>query len=188
MMANAMESTWMIQWGWILLHSVWQFSLIAIGVRAANRLHAESPVARHWFSFAGLLLIVLCPAVTWWISTNTLLLNSQAWLTELVPSSSLKSHAVRNKRRPDLPIPTGWRQRCTGPGRTSGIVKGQWRFVTQTHGRSNSKDVLRIHANIVWLTTRTDSPSWCTFATAKGESVHKRAGTTLHLPALRRRR
>jgi len=54
--------------GWVLLHSVWQFSAIASLVFVANRLlQKASATARYVLLLAGLFLMTATPAVTWFV-------------------------------------------------------------------------------------------------------------------------
>ncbi|MEM9656816.1 MAG: M56 family metallopeptidase, partial [Planctomycetota bacterium] len=54
------------QIGWLLVHSVWQFTLIVIVVTALLRwLPQSSAAVRYGLSLAGLTAVLLAPAVTW---------------------------------------------------------------------------------------------------------------------------
>tara|TARA_R110002072_G_scaffold90692_3_gene202864 strand:- start:7162 stop:9312 length:2151 start_codon:yes stop_codon:yes gene_type:complete len=60
-----MESTWATQLGWVLLNSVWQFALIAIGIAATRTLLTVSARQRHHLACLGMLAMGLCPLATW---------------------------------------------------------------------------------------------------------------------------
>ncbi|KLU06794.1 Regulatory sensor-transducer, BlaR1/MecR1 family [Rhodopirellula islandica] len=60
-----MESTWATQLGWVLLNSVWQFALIAIGIAAIRSLLPDSAKRRHRLACLGKLAMGLCPLATW---------------------------------------------------------------------------------------------------------------------------
>ncbi|MEO1526114.1 MAG: M56 family metallopeptidase [Planctomycetota bacterium] len=65
-MNSWMDSQWLTQAGWILLHSGWQFTLISIVVYCFNRLlFASSAKTQYWLSCFGLVTIAVCPIVTW---------------------------------------------------------------------------------------------------------------------------
>ncbi|ELP30752.1 M56 family metallopeptidase [Rhodopirellula baltica] len=66
-----MESTWATQLGWVLLNSVWQFSIIAIGVTAIRSLLPVSPRQRHHLACWGMLAMGLCPMTTWFMLSRS---------------------------------------------------------------------------------------------------------------------
>lgn len=70
-MNSWMESTWATQLGWVLLNSVWQFSIIAIGVTAIRSLLPVSPRQRHRLACLGMLAMGLCPMTTWFMLSRS---------------------------------------------------------------------------------------------------------------------
>ncbi len=70
-MNSWMESTWAMQLGWVLLNSVWQFSIIAIGVTAIRSLLPVSPRQRHRLACLGMLAMGLCPMTTWFMLSRS---------------------------------------------------------------------------------------------------------------------
>ena len=61
-----MESEWMTQLSWVLLHSAWQFTLIAALVFGVSRiLLRHSATGQYCLACFGLLLMTICPVATW---------------------------------------------------------------------------------------------------------------------------
>lgn len=70
-MNSWMESTWATQLGWVLLNSVWQFALIAIGIAAVRSLLPFSAKRRHRLACLGMLAVGLCPLATWFVLSRS---------------------------------------------------------------------------------------------------------------------
>lgn len=52
--------------GWALVHSLWQFALVALLATALQRaLARRSALARYWTLLAGLVLLIVMPIATW---------------------------------------------------------------------------------------------------------------------------
>ena len=62
------QSPWVEQIGWVLVHSLWQFTLVALlagGLRWALR--RRSAATRYAALLAAMLIIVAMPAATWFV-------------------------------------------------------------------------------------------------------------------------
>ncbi|WP_236615494.1 M56 family metallopeptidase [Rhodopirellula europaea] len=70
-MNSWMESTWATQLGWVLLNSVWQFALIAIGIAAVRSLLPFSAKRCHRLACLGMLAVGLCPLATWFVLSRS---------------------------------------------------------------------------------------------------------------------
>lgn len=57
---------WANRIGWALVHSLWQFALVALLATALQRaLARRSALARYWTLLAGLVLLIVMPIATW---------------------------------------------------------------------------------------------------------------------------
>ncbi|MFM9059814.1 MAG: hypothetical protein ACKOSQ_11945, partial [Planctomycetaceae bacterium] len=53
--------------GWVLVHSLWQFAVVAaLAAAAVAVLHGLGPVVRHFVLACGLGAMAALPVVTWW--------------------------------------------------------------------------------------------------------------------------
>ncbi len=60
------QSAWADRIGWVLVHSLWQFALVALVVIVLQRaLQRCSAVTRYWALLAAMLIMVAVPVVTW---------------------------------------------------------------------------------------------------------------------------
>ncbi len=60
------QSTWVDRFGWMLVHSLWQFALLALVAVALGRVLRRSPATtRYGALLAAMSLIVVAPVATW---------------------------------------------------------------------------------------------------------------------------
>jgi outer membrane protein assembly factor BamB/beta-lactamase regulating signal transducer with metallopeptidase domain len=65
-LASHVSATLVERFGWVLLHSLWQFTLLAVlAVAAARLLNRFSAAARYMVLLFAMLLMVVSPAATW---------------------------------------------------------------------------------------------------------------------------
>lgn len=60
------QSTWGERIGWVLVHSLWQFAVVALlAVVLQRALWRRSAAARYWALLAAMIVMVAVPAATW---------------------------------------------------------------------------------------------------------------------------
>ncbi|MEL6104832.1 MAG: M56 family metallopeptidase [Planctomycetota bacterium] len=70
-MSQVLQSDWMARLSWVLLHSLWQFALVAAVVFCVSRvLFSTSSRAQYWSTCLGLLLLAACPIATWHVISD----------------------------------------------------------------------------------------------------------------------
>ena len=60
------QSTWADRIGWVLVHSLWQFALVALLAIVLQRaLQRRSAATRYWALLAAMFVMVAVPVATW---------------------------------------------------------------------------------------------------------------------------
>ncbi|MGA2257446.1 MAG: hypothetical protein ABSG53_22535, partial [Thermoguttaceae bacterium] len=60
------QSTWVVRLGWVLVHSLWQFALVALLMVLLQRtLLRRSATTRYGAFLAGMFIMVVMPVTTW---------------------------------------------------------------------------------------------------------------------------
>ena len=107
--------------GWLLVHSLWQFAVIAMVVLFLGRiLNRRSSALRYATLLAGLLMMETTAFVTWIMLPGSLEINNQPNLSivEAVPADLTSDGAGTNGTLPTLTPPTVG----PGPDKTVGAV------------------------------------------------------------------
>lgn len=125
-MSSWMESAWMTQLGWILLHSVWQFALVAFSIGVLSRCVRHSAAVQHALACCGLMMIPAFPnrwSCIWSVLPAALAFGGRSncgWSTgtsaRWLPDGFDRSSFCRSPLRPRCPLrksscclPMSWR-------------------------------------------------------------------------------
>ena len=80
------QSTWADRIGWVLVHSLWQFALVALLVAMLQwALRRRSAATRYGVLLAAMSIAVALPAVTWFLLPPA---DVPAAATELAPAAA----------------------------------------------------------------------------------------------------
>ena len=63
-----MQSIWISRIGWTLIHTLWQFALVALAAFVVQRaLRRRSAAMQYWALLAAMAVMVAAPLATWFL-------------------------------------------------------------------------------------------------------------------------
>ncbi len=96
------ESAWADRFGWVLVHTLWQFALVAVfAVVLQWALHRCTAVTRYWALLAAMCVLVALPVVTWFsLGSADTPVGTVALATVEAPEANFRSEPTYDSPSP----------------------------------------------------------------------------------------